>query len=230
MKLFQIIFLAIGLGMSAVAGPSWQAALAQMPLAQPVTELNHSNCVAVLLDSFQSNDIVKALVFMPGATDEIDFFRRARAHLASGRPSLLDAITALTNQTFVQVRFEPPLLILHTTEDPTNVIAIIKSASSASKLHQRTIPARVMLRDADWDEVHQAVDRYLSVGLRPRGNSPDSWHFYRHNFSAYGVTEWEMLETLALAGKTTFTVHWLTANFEPDRRQGAPPALKQFPR
>jgi len=30
-----------------------------------------------------------------------------------------------------------------------------------------------------------------------------------------------MLETLALAGKTTFTVNWLTTNFQPDRRAGA---------
>jgi hypothetical protein len=38
-----------------------------------------------------------------------------------------------------------------------------------------------------------------------------------------------MLETLALAGKTTFTVHWLTADFQPDRRAGVTPKLEMFP-
>ncbi len=44
-----------------------------------------------------------------------------------------------------------------------------------------------------------------------------------------GVTDWEMLETLALAGKTTFTVHWLTAVVQPDQREGVTPKLEYFP-
>ena len=44
-----------------------------------------------------------------------------------------------------------------------------------------------------------------------------------------GVTDWEMLETLALAGRTTFTVNWLTADFQPDRRAGVAPKLEKFP-
>lgn len=229
MKLFWAALLIAWPGFAAVAAPSWQEALARMPLARPATELSRSNCVTLLLDSFQSNAVVKALVFMPGATDEIDFFRRARAHLTNANPTLLDAITALTNQTFVQVRFQAPLLILYTTEDPNDIIATVKSSSTAVKLQRRTIPVRIELRDADWDGVHEAVDRYLDIGLRPLSSSPASWHFYRHNFTACGLTQWELLETLALAGKTTFTVHWLTAGFEPDRRQGAPPKLRQFP-
>ncbi|HXF09628.1 MAG TPA: hypothetical protein VN625_02510 [Desulfuromonadaceae bacterium] len=230
MKVFWIMALISLADRIAVADPSWQQALAQMPLARPAIELNHSNCVTLLLDSFQSNAVVKALVFMPGATDEIDFFRRARAHLTNSNPSLLNAITALTNQTYVQVRFETPLLILYTVEDPTNVVATIKSTSTAGKLHRQVIPRRIELRDADWGDVHDALDKDVSIGLSPRGNSPDSWHFYRHNFAGCGLTQWELLETLALAGKTTFTVHWLSASFEPDRRQSAPPTLSQFPR
>jgi hypothetical protein len=48
-------------------------------------------------------------------------------------------------------------------------------------------------------------------------------------FAACGVTGWEVLETLALAGKTTFTVNWLTADFQPDRREGVAPKLEKFP-
>ena len=96
----------------------------------------------LLLDSFQSNDVVKALIVMPGATDELEFFRRAHAVLTNADPSLLDAVTALTNQTFIQVIFQPPLLLLHTTEDSLDGFASVKNKSTAAKLHQRLVPGK----------------------------------------------------------------------------------------
>ncbi len=216
----------------ASAGEPWQDALARMPLGIPqsgVIELNRTNCVPLLLDAFQSNGVVKALIFMPGATDELYFLRRAHATLTNANPSLLDAVTALTNQTFIQATFQPPLLLLHTTEDSLDVIATVKNESTAVKLRQRLVPGRVQLEDADWGEVRSRLKGKLSIGLRPFENAGETWHFYRHDFAACGVTDWEMLETLALAGKTTFTVHWLTADFRPDRRSGVTPKLEQFP-
>jgi hypothetical protein len=213
----------------ASAGEPWQDALARMPLGAGVTELGRTNCVPLILDAFQSNGVVKALIFMPGATDELYFFRRARATLTNANPSLLDAVTALTNQTHIQAAFQPPLLLLHTTEDSLDVIAAVKNKSTAAKLRQRLVPGRILLEDADWGVVRSTLKRKLSVGLRPFENTLPSWHFYRHNFAACGVTDWEMLETLALAGKTTFTVHWLTADFQPDRRAGVTPKLERFP-
>jgi hypothetical protein len=213
----------------ASAGEPWQEALARMPLAAPTTELNRTNCVPLMLDAFRSNGVVKAIIFMPGATDELYFFRRARATLTNANPSLLDAVTALTNQTHIEATFRPPLLLLHTTEDSMDVIAVIKNESTAVKLHQRLMPGRVLLDDADWGGVRAALKGKMSVGLRPFENAMDTWHFYRHSFAACGVTDWEMLETLALAGKTTFTVHWLTADFQPDRREGIAPKLETFP-
>ena len=216
----------------ASAGESWQEALARMPLGVPqsgMTELNRTNCVPLMLDAFQSNSVVKALIFMPGATDELYFFRRAHAMLTNAAPSLLDAVTALTNQTHIQATFQPPLLLLHTTEDSLDVIAVVKNKSTAAKLHQRLVPGRVVLNDADWGTVRSTLKGKLNIGLRPFENALESWHFYRHNFAACGVTDWEMLETLALAGKTTFTVNWLTAEFQPNRREGITPKLEKFP-
>ena len=61
------------------AGEPWQEALARMPLGAGATELGRTNCVPLMLDAFQSNGVVKALIFMPGATDELLFFpARAR--------------------------------------------------------------------------------------------------------------------------------------------------------
>src|SRR5215469_1725058 len=78
----------------------WLAALSRIPLDASVTELNRTNCIPVILNAFQSNDVVKAVIFMPGATDELYFFRRAHATLPAD-PSLADAIVALTNQTYI---------------------------------------------------------------------------------------------------------------------------------
>jgi hypothetical protein len=149
--------------------------------------------------------------------------------LTNAAPSLLDAVSALTNQTYIQVTFQPPLLLLHTTEDSLDGFATVKNGSTAAKLRERLIIDRLDFNDADWDVVRAKVNPELSVGLRPFSGAAETWHFYRQNFAVCGVTEWEMLETLALSGKTTFTVTWLTARFEPDRRHGVTPKLQSFP-
>jgi hypothetical protein len=220
------------ISMTVFADETWQNALGRMPLSIPqsgTTELNQTNCVSLVLNAFQSNDVVKALIFMPGATDELYFFRRAHATLTNTNPSLLDAVAALTNQTHIQATFQPPLLLLHTTEDALNVIAIVKNKSTAAKLRQTILPGCVLFNDSDWDTVRTSLKGKLSVGLRPFSNAPDSWHFYRHNFAACGVTEFQLLEAVALANKTTFTVHWLTADFCADKRNGTTPKLEKFP-
>jgi len=211
---------------TAFSEETWQSALSRMPLGATATELNRTNCVPLMLNAFQSNGVVKALVFMPGATDEIYFFRRAHAALTNAHPSLLDAVTVLTHQTYIQATFRPPFLLLHTTEDALDGSAFVKNESTAAKLRKKTVTGRIFFNDSDWDGVRGAVNKKLSVGLRPFSDTPDSWHFYRHNFVCAGVTEWELLEAIALADKTTFTVHWRTAEFKLDERKGVVPDLK----
>ena len=62
------------LSLACQAVETWQAALEQMPLGTNVTQLNSANCVGIMLGALRSNNVVKALVFMPGATDELYFF------------------------------------------------------------------------------------------------------------------------------------------------------------
>ncbi|HTV62828.1 MAG TPA: hypothetical protein VMH30_09700 [Verrucomicrobiae bacterium] len=230
MRQLRLILLmwVLGANVRAVAD-DWETALSRMPLVAPAAELDGTNCVPLLLGSFQRNDTVKALIFMPGATDEIYFFRRVHATLGESNPTLLDAVVALTNQTHIQADFRPPFLILHTTEDSLEVIGNVESQSTAAKLRQAIVPGHYVFNDADWDGILGALAKPMDIGLRPRQGSPDSWHFYRHSFAAYDLSDWEMLEALALAGKTTFTVDWRTADFEPDRREGVPPKLDNFP-
>jgi hypothetical protein len=211
-----------------LAQESWQSALSRMPLGTDMTELNRTNCITLMLAAFQSNAVVKALVFMPGATDELYFFRRVHAQLTNANPSLLDAVVALTNQTYIRVMFQPPLLLLHTSEDALNAIVTVKNKSTAAKLRKRLMADRLSFNDAGWDEVRAVLRKRMSVGLRPFSSTPESGHFYRHNFVACGVTEWQMLEAIALTDKTTFTVHWLTVDFQIDRRGGTVPGINDL--
>lgn len=213
----------------ASANDTWQSALAKMPLGAPVADLDRANCIPLILNAFQSNNVVKALIFMPGAADELYLFHRVHAKLSTANPSLADAVTALTNQTYIRADFRPPFLLLHTTEDALEPIAIVKSRSTAAKLSARTLPGLLVFNDCEWDDLRSALRNKLSISLRPFSNAPDSWHFYRHNFAACGLNQWEMLEAIALAGKTTFTLHWWAADFQLDNRTGPVPALTNFP-
>lgn len=207
----------------------WQLALNRMPLGTNVTELNRTNCVNLMLRAFQSNVVVKALIFMPGATDEFYFFRRARAELTNGSPSLLDAVTALTNQTLIRVTYQPPLLILHTDEDPLNVLSVIKDATTATRMQQSQFVPHALYNDRDWDFLLPILKKSLRVKFSPRLHSMQSWHFYRHSFAGWNLSGWETLEAIALAGKTKFTVEKKHITFEGDERVLAVPTIDHYP-
>src|ERR1035437_3644285 len=166
------------------AAETWQAALSRMPLGTNVTQLNRSNCVGIMLRAFQSNDVVKALLFMPGATDEFYFFRRARADLTNRPASLLDAVSALTNQTLIRATFRPPLLLLHTAEDLLEPAIRIEHQPTADKIRQARFVAHGVYNDRDWDYLRDVLRWSLRTEMRPLSHSTDSWHFYRHSFAA----------------------------------------------
>jgi hypothetical protein len=223
---------------SLCAAESWEGALGRMPLDAGVTELSPTNCVDVMLRAFQSNAVVKALIFMPGATDEFYMFKRAKAELTNASPTLLDAVRALTNQTLIRVSFRSPYLLLHSDEDPLDLLITIESESAAEKLKRTRFVAHGVYNDRDWDFVQPILRDYLKADIKPWRYSRASWHFYRHSFAAWNLNGWEALEAVAFAGKTRFTVRrksvvdfrGIEVEFKPDARIRAVPTLKAFPR
>jgi hypothetical protein len=177
-----------------------------MPLGSPVTELNRTNCVSLLLNAFQSNNVVKALIFMPGATDEFYMFRRARAVLTTAAPTLLDAVQALTNQTLIRVTFYPPLLLLHSDEDPLTPLINAQNQSLPDKLKQTSFIAHANYNDRDWDFIQPILRKALKADVLPMAKTHESYHFYRHSFAAWNLNGWEALEAVALAGKSRVTL------------------------
>jgi hypothetical protein len=212
------------------AAETWQTALARMPLGANVTELNRTNCAGILLGSFQSNDVVKALVFMPGATDEFYFFRRARADLTNSPASLLDAVSALTNQTLIRATFRPPLLLLHTGEDLLEPAIKIEHQPTADKLRQRRFVAHALYNDRDWDSLWPVLKKSFRTGLHPWPRLTETRHFYRHTLAAWNLSAWEGLEAVVLAGQTSVKVRRRQLVFELDMRPRVAPKVDVFPR
>jgi hypothetical protein len=220
----------LGLPAALNAAEPWQTPLSRMPLPASVKLLDRTNCVPVMLNAFQSNHVVKALIFMPGATDEFFMFRRASAVLTNNPASLLEAVTALTNQTLIRATFRPPFLLLHTEEDPLEPLVTIKDPATAAKLRKARFAPRVVYFDRDWDSLVFNLERTYGVWFRPGLHSRDSWHFYRHSFAAWNLDGWEALEAICFAGKSRFTVEHRKVVFEPDNRVLAIPTLDHFPK
>jgi hypothetical protein len=214
---------------AAFAQASWQEEFAKMPLAHRVAELNRSNCVQVMLASFRRNPAVKALIFMPGATDEFYFFHRAHAVLAGAAPTLLDAVSALTNQTYLRATLRPPFLLMHTAEDPLEPIAVIQDQRTADRIKRKKFAKTALYYDRDWDYLHPLLSFYVDTKILPGLKSYDTYHFFRHSFAAFDLNGWEALEAAAMADKTKFTVKKKTIVFEGDTRKMAPtPAPDAF--
>jgi hypothetical protein len=207
---------------------TWQEALSQMPLGTNVAQLNQTNCLKLMLPAFGSNDTVKALIFMPGATDEFYMFHRAKAALTNSSPTLLDCVNALTNQTLIKATFRAPLLLLHTDEDPLDPLEVIHHQKTADKLATRKFAPHGVYYDKDWDFMVPILEKYTKASIRPWLNTMKSWHFYRHSFAEWNLNGQEALDAISLAGKTTYTVEWGKVIFEGDTRVRAQPKLDDF--
>lgn len=207
----------------AAGAAAWETAFAQMPLPSGTRHLNRTNCVEIMLAAFRANPAVKGLIFMPGATDEFYMFRRAQARLTNASPTLLDAVTALTNQTLIRATCFPPFLLLHTDEDPLEPLITVEHAPTAERLKKALFLPAVLYNDRDWDVLQPILKKTLKVDIRPWRWSYDSWHFYRHSFVARDLTGWEALEAAALAGKSRFTVRRKQVDFQGDVRVRATP-------
>lgn len=188
------------------AEEGWPAVLSRMRLRPPVSRLTRTNCVHSMLAAFESNSVVKALIFMPGATDEFYMFRRAQAELPMNSPTLFDAVAALTNQTRIRATFKEPFLLLHTRTDPLDVQTTVRYEAGCQKLKNQRRLSHVQFNDTEWDAIQPLLKKKLRMDVRPWRYSSDSYHFYRSALAGWNLTDWEMLEAVALASQTGFAI------------------------
>jgi hypothetical protein len=204
---------------------AWPAALATMPLGTTNNFINRTNCAEVLLARFQSNSAVKALIFMPGATDELYFFRRVNVALTNTNPTLLDAVVALTNQSPLRIANRGEFLLIYSCEDVLDLDIKVQHETTAEKLKAGKPLPHLLMMDRDWTQFLAVTKRKISPTLWPFPRTKESWHFYRHTFAAWSLTPWETLEAAAYSGKTKFTVVRGQVNFELDERVNQLPKL-----
>jgi hypothetical protein len=226
-ELAAIVLLAAATAAS--GAPSWQEELAKMPLTEKVSELNANNCARILFNSFQRNTSVQALILMPGATDELYFFRRAHARLTNDAPTLLDAISALTNQTYIQATLRPPFLLFHTVEDPLEPVIVVEDERTADRIRKKHFEKHAIFNDRDWDYIEPILAFDLDTRLWPGLRSHDSHHFFRHSLAEFDLNGWDAIQAIALAGKTKVTIQRKRIVFRGDTRyRELPPHLNDF--
>jgi hypothetical protein len=225
----KFLVLCLLLTQTLLAQPTWQEEFAKMPLIEKVSELERHNVVRIMLNSFQSNAAVQALIFMPGATDEFYFFRRAHAHLTNTTPTLLDAVVALTNQTYVRATLQRPFLLLHSREDPLEPLIVIEDQRTADRIKRHHFEKHAIFNDNDWDFVEPILAFDINTHLTPRVGSHNSYHFFRHSLAEYNLNGWDALRAISLANKTKFTVkkRWVAFDGD-DRTMGLPENLQNF--
>jgi hypothetical protein len=176
-----------------------------MPLSAK-TPLNRDNCLPLLLKAFQSNDVVRALVFLPAVSDDFYLINRDQPKLNLTATNLLGAISALTNVTAVRATFKPPLLLLHLDREVLEPTVIIQHGPTAARLRQGGHLPRALWVDAHWERLQPVLQSKLKLRVLPEGGSLDAWHFARHNLSGWNLADWDLLAALSLTGKTTISI------------------------
>src|SRR5262249_23249088 len=60
--------------------------------------------------------------------------------------------------------------------------------------------------DMHWEKLQPMLSGSLNLEVRPTAKSKDAWHFGRHNFACWDLTDFELLECVALSGGTKATI------------------------
>lgn len=195
------------------AEETWVKSLRAMPLPDGAT-LNRSNAVDVLLPAFRSNAVIKALVVLPGVSDDFYLIHRDAPALNLRATNLWEGIVALTNSTAMRVTWREPLVLLHAGARESLQGSIrIEDAAMARRLKLQNLPGRVLHVDAHWETVQPTLARVLGRPVRPEGVSTHAWHFNRHTVAGWNLTGWELLDAVSLTGGTTVSVQKLGINF-----------------
>jgi hypothetical protein len=193
------------LGLQAEA--DWSTALKDMPLQRLNSQLDRTNCVELILQSFRSNSVVKGIVFLPGATDEIYLTRRVQPRLSTLTPSLFEGIHSVTDGGFIRATFRPPFLLLHTESDPLEPRIAEEPGVVLPSFPKNGTAPDLFYIDRDWEKIQPDLRRWFGVSVIPARGSRESWHFYRHHVRGFQLSGHELLEAICLSGKTQATIN-----------------------
>src|ERR1043166_1423099 len=195
-------------------GVTVEEALRQMPVPKSALPLTQETFIPTCLAQFRSNEVVKALVFLPGVADDFYLIHRDARKLAITSDNLLGALTALTNATSLRATFRAPYLFVHADRDLLSPVVAQKNRRVDGMLQLRRSIAGLVLIDRHWDFLQPQLQNGLKMLVTPPGKSEEAWHFARYNLAAFGLTDWELLSALSIAGRTKILPETSRIRFE----------------
>jgi hypothetical protein len=193
---------------------TWQEALGKMPVPLAAQPLTRKNFMPVCLDHFQSNGVIKAVIFLPGVADDFYLINRDRALWRVSADSLLSAVMGLTNSTQLHITWRPPYLLVHADQDRLTPLVQAKNSRIGERLRWAHSITTLSLIDRHWDAVQPALQNGLKMQVMPQSGSEEAWHFGRVNLAAFGLTDWELLSALSIAARTKVVMESKKIRFE----------------
>ena len=224
-SLLGLIVWCLALAGTLSAEEAWQRVLSEMPLETNGASLNREDCMALMLGAFQSNGVLKALIFLPAVAEDFYLINRGQPKLNLAAGNLLEAVTALTNATAVRATFRPPFLLLHLERERLEPVTKVRNKAAATRLQAECHFAHALFLDRHWENVQPWLQQQLGMKCLPPARAEAAWHFNRHNLAGWGLTDWELLTALSLAGRTSFTVSRGRITFQENL---AAPHIDQF--
>jgi hypothetical protein len=189
----------------------WQTAFAKIPINTTSFRAHLTPPVDLVLTNFRPTSEIRAIVLMPGAADRLYFYDWGNVKLPPN-PTLLDAITALTNAADLRIFVAPPFLLIGMTYDNPNDPLTVTPPSKAA-LPDRKIRGRTYFLDRPYDRVLPKAEKFTKLKFIPTRTSADSWHYYRLSFVGYDLSAEELLRALAYGTKTTVAIDRKRAKF-----------------
>ena len=203
----------IGLQLQVRAELTWKEALDSMPVATNSLRIFKTAAPQLILSALRSNEVVKGIVFLPAATDELYFFDHGLRTWAGQPGSLTDALTELTNGTPFQITYQKPLLLVHVARDRLDPVV-------PEEVRGKEIRAgwSGVWIDAPWERVEPALAKVMGSRLSPAASSKEAWHFYRMYAAGQGLGGAELMRAVALAGRLKVARHGSKLHFALDDR------------
>jgi hypothetical protein len=173
-----------------------------MPWPAHAPPLDREHAMSVMLQAFRSNDVVKALIFLPGVADDFYLVNRTQPKLNVRASTLAEAVVVLTNATDVRATFCPPFLLLHLERDHLEPNLVIRHGVTAERLRGQRHVAHSVFCDQPWPTVQPILKRAFALNVLPKAISDDAGHFDRLNMAGWDLSDWEWLQAVCLATRT----------------------------
>lgn len=208
--LLLALFLAVGLR----AEEAWVETLKKTPCPTNSIGVYLTEPVDLILKNFRAEGNFRGVVLCPSASDDLYFFNWGTVSLEAGKPSLWDALQAITNRTKLRLTFVAPFLLIHAERDKIGEPISFAAGAEEAKLNATILKGRTYYLDRPWDKLHPMMRKVLKRKVLPKASDSVTWHYYRQAFVGEDLSAVELLRAIAYGAKTTVRIEKRAITFE----------------